>query len=87
LEFFLLATASRQALEPNQLSIQWTPGVLSPRVKRLDREPDHTIPSNAEVKNELRYTFTPPYVFMAWYLVKHREKFTFLVLPIIKGKR
>jgi hypothetical protein len=24
-------------------------------------------------KNAWSYTFTPPYVFMAWYLVKHRD--------------
>jgi hypothetical protein len=28
-------------------------------------------------KNEWNYTSTPQYVFMAWYLVKHRDKFTF----------
>jgi len=31
-------------------------------------------PSSAEVKT-WSYTSTPPYVFMAWYLVKHRNIF------------
>jgi hypothetical protein len=36
-----------------------------------------TIPSSrAEVKNAWSYTSTPQYVFMAWYLVKHKD-FTF----------
>jgi hypothetical protein len=39
--FFLLATASRPALAPNRLSIQWVPGALSPVVKRPGRE-DYT---------------------------------------------
>jgi hypothetical protein len=29
--------------------------------------------SSAEVKNTWSYTSTPPYDFMAWYLVKHRK--------------
>jgi hypothetical protein len=28
-------------------------------------------------KNAWSYTFTPQYAFMAWYLVKHRDNFTF----------
>jgi hypothetical protein len=30
------------------------------------------------LKNAWSYTSTPQYVFMAWYLVKHRENFPFL---------
>jgi len=40
------------------------------------READHSPPPNAEV-NAWSYTSTHHYVFMAWCLVKHREKFTF----------
>jgi hypothetical protein len=39
-------------------------------------EADHSPPSIAEVKNAWSHTSTLPYVFMAWYLVKHRN-FTF----------
>jgi hypothetical protein len=38
------------------------------------------IPSSAEVKNAWSYTSSPKYVFMAWCLVKHRDKFTFTTI-------
>jgi hypothetical protein len=47
-------------------------GVLSPEIKTPEREADHSLPSSDEVKNSWNYTSIPPYVFMAWYLVKHR---------------
>jgi hypothetical protein len=47
-------------------------GALSPGVKRLGHEDDHSPPSRAEVKNAWIYTFTPPYVSMVWFLIKHR---------------
>jgi hypothetical protein len=40
-------------------------GALSPEVKRLGREADHSPPTSAEVKNTWIYTSTPPYAFMA----------------------
>jgi hypothetical protein len=46
-------------------------------VKRPGREPDHSSPSRAEVKNAWSYTSNPQYAFMAWCLVKHRHNFTF----------
>jgi hypothetical protein len=48
------------------------PGALSLRVKRPGREANHSSPSSAEVMNALSYSSTPPYVFMAWSLIKHR---------------
>jgi hypothetical protein len=33
--------------------------------------------SSAEVKNAWNYIFTPQYIFVVWYLVKHRGNFTF----------
>jgi len=39
-------------------------GVFSPGVKRLGREGDQSLTSNAEVKNPWSYTYTPPYIFM-----------------------
>jgi len=50
------------------------------RVKRLGREADHSPPSSAEVKNGWSCTSTPPYVFLAWRLVKYRNKFNFTLL-------
>jgi hypothetical protein len=83
---FLFTTASRTALEPSQPPIQWIPGAFSLGIKWLGREPDHSPPSNAEVKNAWSYTSTPQYVFMAWCLVKHRDNFTFLPLPFMSLK-
>jgi hypothetical protein len=55
-------------------------GATCPGAKRPRREADHPAPANAEVHNEWNYTSIPPYVFMTWYLVKHREKCTFIYL-------
>jgi hypothetical protein len=51
MEFSFFATASRPVLWHTQPHIQWLLGV-----KRLGREPDHSLPSNAEVKNAWSYT-------------------------------
>jgi len=68
---FLFSTTSRPALEP-QLPIHWVPGTLFPAVKWLGREADRSFPYNSEVKNVQSHTSTPPYVFIAWCLVKYR---------------
>jgi hypothetical protein len=60
-------------LEP---PIHWVPGTLSLGLKCPRCEADYSAPSSAEVKNAWSYTSTPQYVFMAWCLVKHRDKFT-----------
>jgi hypothetical protein len=52
--------------------------------KRPGREADHSPPSNAEVKNPWNYTSIPPYVYMAWYLIKHKENFTFITFTEIR---
>jgi hypothetical protein len=49
---FLFSIASRLTLGPTQPPIQCVPGALSPGVKRLGREADHSPPSSAEVKND-----------------------------------
>jgi hypothetical protein len=54
-------------------------GILTPGVKRPGREADHSPPSIDEFKNALSYASSPPYVFMTWCLVTHRDKFTFNV--------
>jgi hypothetical protein len=80
LGIFLFTTASRTALGPTQPPIHWLSGALSLGVKRLGCEADHSPPSSAYVKNAWSYTSTPQYVFMAWWLVKHRDfafNFTF----------
>jgi hypothetical protein len=63
-------------------------GALSLWIKWPGSEADHSTPSNAEVKNAWSYASTPPsswrgaylitgYNFMAWYLVKPKDNFTF----------
>jgi hypothetical protein len=74
--FFCFSSSS--ALGPTQPPIQWVPGALSPDVKRLEREADHSPSSGAEVKNAWSYTSTPH--FMAWCLVKYRIRLYGLVL-------
>jgi hypothetical protein len=45
-------------------------------LKRPKREADYSSPPGVEVKKTLIYTYTPPYVFVALYLVKHKDNFT-----------
>jgi len=76
----LFSTASRPALGPTQGSYSMGTGGSFPGLKRPLREADHSPPSSSEIKNAWRYTTTPQYVFMAWCLVKHRDKFTFIFI-------
>jgi hypothetical protein len=83
--FFLLSTASRPALEP---------GALPPGIKQSMCEAYHSPPFIAEVKSVWSCTSTlhmstwsgaqvsTGYVFMTWYLVKHRD-FTLVYLFIL----
>jgi hypothetical protein len=50
-EIFLCSTVARTAMRLTQSPIQWVPGALSPGVKHLGCEADHSPPSNAELKN------------------------------------
>jgi hypothetical protein len=47
---FIFSAVSRQALGPTQPLIKWVPGSLSPGVKWLVHEADHSLPTSAEVK-------------------------------------
>jgi len=58
------------------------PGAPSSGVKLPGHEVDDSLPSSAEVKNVWSYTSTPPYVFTAWCLVKHRDNFAFAFVHI-----
>jgi hypothetical protein len=44
-------------------------GALSQGVKRQELEADHSLPASAEVKKSYIYTSTPPYAFMAEWLI------------------
>jgi len=85
-KFFLFAIASRPALGPIQSPIHWVMGPLSPGLKWPRREADHWPPSSAKAKNEWSYTFTPPYIFMAWYLIKQGMHFHCVVLNWVQGQ-
>jgi hypothetical protein len=43
--------ASRVAVGPTQLPIQWVPGAISPGIKRQGREADRSPPSSTQDKN------------------------------------
>jgi hypothetical protein len=49
-KIFLFFTASRPALVPSQLLIQWAPEAISVGVKLKEREADHSHSSSVEVK-------------------------------------
>jgi hypothetical protein len=82
---FLFVTASRPVTGP----MQWVLGSFSLWVKQPGHGADHSSLSSAEVKNVFSYTSTHSYmsswhgawlstvyVFMVWYLVKHRDNCT-----------
>jgi hypothetical protein len=60
----------RLALRSTQPNSRWVPGALNLGVKGLWHDAAHSPPCSAEVKNAWSYTFTPPYVFTAWFLIK-----------------
>jgi len=57
---FFFATAFSPALGSTQPPTEWLQEALTPGVKRLGREADHSPPSSAEIKNAWSYTSTPP---------------------------
>jgi len=62
--------------------IQGVPGVLSPGVKLLGREDDHSPPSTAEAKNAWSYASIPP-IRLHGVVVKHRDSFTLYTLWVV----
>jgi hypothetical protein len=52
-------------------------GAVSPGVKRPWHEADQSTPTSAKFKKVWIYTCTPPYAFMAQYIVKHKDNLTF----------
>jgi len=76
-------------LRLTQIPINWVLGALSPEVKQLVHEADYSLPPSAEVKNAHSCISTIPYVsmvwcllstwyiFMVWYLVKHKDNLNF----------
>jgi hypothetical protein len=75
---FSLLYVVQSGSEAHPASYPMVIGPLSPGVKRLGHEADHSPPSSAEVKNTWIYTSTPQN--SSWCsakLVKHRDTCTF----------
>jgi hypothetical protein len=76
---FLFSTASRQALGPSQLHIQRIPLSSFPGGKRTGHEEAYVLQLVAMLR--MCWAIPPlPHVFMAWWLIKHRDYFTLLYL-------
>jgi hypothetical protein len=87
LGILLFTSSSITALGPTQPPIQWVAGALSLGVKRPRREAGRSPPSSAEVKECVEHIPPlPQYAFMAWCLVKQRDKFTFTFTVLYKVK-
>jgi hypothetical protein len=71
-------TSSRLALGAHPVSYP-----IATLVKRQGHKADHSASTSVEIKNTWIYTSTPPYTFMAYCLVKHRDSFV-LMLPLIE---
>jgi hypothetical protein len=48
---YFFSNFSRRVMGPTHASIQWVPGVLSPKVNRSGCEADHVPLFSAEIKN------------------------------------
>lgn len=74
---FLLPTIMRLDLGLNQSLTQLVLGAPSPAVKwPQGTHHGHSPPLPTEVRNPWSQTFTYPNIFMAWCLIKHRDKCT-----------
>jgi hypothetical protein len=83
LGIFLFTTASRTALGPTQLPIQWVPAALSLGVTRQEREADRSPPFSAEVKEYMElYLHSPNTSSWCGAKRKHRSNFTFYFLQL-----
>jgi hypothetical protein len=78
---FVFVTESRPDLGPTQSPTQRLLGPHSPSIKRPGHEAEHS-PTSCVPRLRMREAVPshPQYVFMAWYLVKHRDVFTFMYL-------
>jgi hypothetical protein len=74
---YLFATVSRPILGPTQPPVQGVLGALFLGVKLLGHEVYCSLPSSTKIKNVWCHTSTPPYIYMAWCIIKHKENFTF----------
>jgi hypothetical protein len=68
--------ASRLALGAQTASCK-----IGAEVRRFGLQADELPPPSVNVKNSWNYISTPPYIFMTWCLITHRNNFTILSLP------
>jgi hypothetical protein len=61
-------------LRPTQPPTQWVLAALSPKIKRMGREADHSFSSSSEVRKEWSYNSSSPYACLHGV---HRDYFTF----------
>jgi hypothetical protein len=80
LVIFLFSTASRTVLKPTQPPMQLVSGSLSLEVMRPERELTTHFPLVPRLRMRGAVPPLPQYAFMAWYLVKQRENFTFTLI-------
>jgi hypothetical protein len=60
-EIFLFTIASRLAVGPTKISIQWAPaGILSSVIKKPGHEAEYSPPPSSGFKYVWSYTYTPP---------------------------
>jgi hypothetical protein len=81
--FFLLATMSQTSSRVHPTSYQMSTRVFSLGVKQPECEANNSPLCTAEIKNEWSCTSIPSYVFMVWYLVKHRDNFIFMITLLL----
>jgi hypothetical protein len=70
---------SRSVLGSTDAPVECILDVLSPEIKRPKCETDRSVPSDAKAKNTRSCTSTSPYVFVTWFLKKHRDTFKFII--------
>jgi hypothetical protein len=78
--FFFFFTPFRPVLGAQPASHQISTRGPSGRSKQKEQQADHLLPSRGKIKNVWSYAITPPYIFMAWCLINHRDNFIFLPL-------
>jgi hypothetical protein len=65
-KIILYPKASTSALDPSQTPIWYVPGAVIPHVRLAGRELEISPLSSEQVKNEWRYTFASPCVFVVY---------------------
>jgi hypothetical protein len=81
----LTTTHQRSMYNLKNAEVIYFIGALSSGLKRPGREGDHSPPLSSGVKNARSLSPLPPYIFMAWRLVKQWIRFNGKVKAVIKS--